>query len=124
MSGIYANIYPDAFASSGTWERDAYERLVEDTDSETALEILKAFLENLRSAMAGAPGWLERKEAESIARAAHKLRPTAYSLGFRLFSEICTSLDDHLQDQKSLAGREQEIAQWLSLGNGILKCVD
>lgn len=91
----------------------AYQRLIEDTDGETAAKILSAFLKNLRAA-------LDLHDPDALARSVHKLRSTAKLLGYADFSRACEELDEYHREHRSLAGKKREIEHWSGLGREIL----
>lgn len=101
------------------WNREQFDQLARDTDDKTARSMMAAFLKGLSDTMAQAGEWLRTGNYAEIARAAHRIAPSAFVLGFTTLAELSESLD--VENAAQLRNEDARIRNWMEESQRVLK---
>ncbi len=90
------------------------ERLIDDTDEETAFKMLEHYAENLQALHTQLPKFIAEKNITDAWKVCHKIVGTGALLGYKELANKSRELENKLKVSNSSAGLEREIAELCS----------
>lgn len=105
----------EIFRELDNFDYQSFERLVEDTDEETALQILARFEESLRQGIGEMNDAVQSDNPDPIWKNSHKFAGTAELLGFVQYGTIARDISVRVKAQPDMEYHRDDVMDFIAL---------